>query len=131
MRKYRVDAVFCDDIRQEDNGKHILIGVYPNDIMLPEFPIQVRLSLWARVRDVTPGTRKFRMRLATPRSGGLEHSGELAIDQDGTLIAVFIGMPLSFDAPGEMCAYLSIDGEEEFRLTTLLVKGFQQTNATI
>jgi hypothetical protein len=39
-------AVFCDDIRREVTGKHILIGVYAGDIILPHLPAPVVLSVW-------------------------------------------------------------------------------------
>ncbi|MCB1782380.1 MAG: hypothetical protein KDI13_00140 [Alphaproteobacteria bacterium] len=31
-------AQFCDDIREEKNGKITLVGVYHNDIIVPEIP---------------------------------------------------------------------------------------------
>jgi hypothetical protein len=32
-------SLFCDDIRQEDNGKQILIGLYHGDMLVESFPI--------------------------------------------------------------------------------------------
>lgn len=34
-------TIFCDDIRQEDNGKLIYIGVYSGVMYAPQFPITV------------------------------------------------------------------------------------------
>jgi len=39
-------ALVCDDIRKEENGKAILIGVYGNNIILSKFPVTMHLSLW-------------------------------------------------------------------------------------
>ncbi len=39
-------ALVCDDIRKEENGKAILIGVYSNNIILSTFPVTIPLSLW-------------------------------------------------------------------------------------
>lgn len=39
-------VVVCDDIRREDSGKFILIGVYPEGIALPKIPETLFLSLW-------------------------------------------------------------------------------------
>lgn len=39
-------VVFCDDIRQEVNGKQILIGVYAGDIILQSFPATIGISGW-------------------------------------------------------------------------------------
>jgi len=41
-----INAVFCDDIRREVTGKHILIGVYGGDIILPHLPAPVVLAVW-------------------------------------------------------------------------------------
>lgn len=32
-------SLFCDDIRQEDNGKQIIIGMYSGDLLATSFPI--------------------------------------------------------------------------------------------
>ena len=34
-------TTFCDDFRTEDNGKHLIIGVYDDTMLLPKFPITV------------------------------------------------------------------------------------------
>lgn len=34
-------STFCDDVRVEANGKHILIGVYAADMLMPAFPLQL------------------------------------------------------------------------------------------
>lgn len=39
-------AVFCDDIRREDNGKELLIGVYSGNLQVPVLPAPVMLSVW-------------------------------------------------------------------------------------
>lgn len=31
-------TIICDEVRKEDNGKRIIIGVYTNSILVPEFP---------------------------------------------------------------------------------------------
>jgi len=42
----RVDyAILCDDIRQEANGKLILIGIYTGDILISEFPAKLSLCI--------------------------------------------------------------------------------------
>jgi hypothetical protein len=41
-----IHAVFCDDIRQEANGKQILIGVYPSDILVSQLPAPLVIAIW-------------------------------------------------------------------------------------
>jgi len=38
-------AVICDEIRREDNGKFLLIGVFSEGISVPAFPTTVNLSV--------------------------------------------------------------------------------------
>jgi hypothetical protein len=38
-------GIVCDDVRREDNGKLVLIGVYGGSILVPSFPATVVLSL--------------------------------------------------------------------------------------
>ncbi len=46
MTKKRVESViFCDDIRQENTGKYIAIGVYSESYLVPSFPYSGKLSL--------------------------------------------------------------------------------------
>lgn len=45
-----VHAIICDDIRREDNGKFILIGVYPELIILNTIPAQITLSMWLQFK---------------------------------------------------------------------------------
>ena len=42
-------AVACDDIRQEVNGKFLLIGVYGAEIAVPQLPVDFVLSYWILV----------------------------------------------------------------------------------
>ena len=39
-------AIVADDIRKEDNGKHIIIGAYSSDILSAIFPVYVSVMLW-------------------------------------------------------------------------------------
>ena len=41
-----LSAIFCDDIRREDNGKELLIGVYSGSLQVPILPAPVMLSVW-------------------------------------------------------------------------------------
>src|SRR4051812_47095352 len=50
-RMHHLDAaLICDDIRTENTGKQILIGVYGDDIIVGMFPSVVVVALWMRFR---------------------------------------------------------------------------------
>ncbi|MFO1047911.1 MAG: hypothetical protein U1E52_08460 [Geminicoccaceae bacterium] len=45
-----LNCVFCDDVRTEQNGKEILIGVYTGDFGVPKLPWRVSsLSVWMQL----------------------------------------------------------------------------------
>ena len=46
------NAIICDDVRVERNGKHIIIGVYSGDIVVSETPALVPIMLWLQIDDV-------------------------------------------------------------------------------
>ena len=41
-----INAIICDDVRKEENGKHMIIGVYLNDIIVTEFPAKSQICTW-------------------------------------------------------------------------------------
>jgi hypothetical protein len=50
-----VQALLCDDVRREFNGKQIIIGVYGDDVVLPNLPISIPLCLWMRFKFPASG----------------------------------------------------------------------------
>lgn len=43
-------TIICDDIRMEANGKLLLIGVYPEGILINTTPLQIMLSIWIQFK---------------------------------------------------------------------------------
>ena len=43
------NAIICDQVRKEDTGKHLLLGVYPTDILVSDFPATIILVLWMQL----------------------------------------------------------------------------------
>jgi hypothetical protein len=44
--KIDIDFAFiCDEVRREDNGKLLIIGVYTNDIIVMNFPVNLLLAV--------------------------------------------------------------------------------------
>lgn len=56
-------VIVCDDIRREDNGKALLIGVYAGDILVPRFPAAMQLSFYiiGSARKGVAATMEFRI----------------------------------------------------------------------
>lgn len=93
MRK--IDAILCDEVRREDNGKLIIIGVYTTDIVFRGFPASKSLSLWAHF--TAPNVKKleldFRIKAAISPSIPLFTSQGL-VDVENPQNEVFITFPI-------------------------------------
>lgn len=61
-RKIELDSIIiCDDVRREDNGKLILIGVYPSGIGVGKFPATVAVDVVVFFRPQKAGKVCFRV----------------------------------------------------------------------
>lgn len=59
-------AVVCEQVRVEDNGKHLLIGVYPSNILVQSFPSQIVVALWVPFKADNPGETDVEIRGTGP-----------------------------------------------------------------
>ena len=71
--------VVCDDIRFENNGKLMLIGVYSDTVQVFKLPLQLRsLGLAVRAKVMAAGRIAFSVTATDPQGNGLlEASGEM------------------------------------------------------
>ncbi|CAN7256713.1 hypothetical protein [Neorhizobium tomejilense] len=84
----QIDVVFCDLIRTEVNGKQLLIGVYPGDvIMATHIPGPIHVAAWARVRELPVGKHQFEISFFSPQD-----SVRTAASFNGTIEVAFAGM---------------------------------------
>lgn len=62
-----IDWMICDDVRVENNGKTIIIGIYHDNIIVPELPfVMPNLVTWTKW-DVTKGPiKKFEFTITAP-----------------------------------------------------------------
>jgi len=86
-------AVFCDDIRREDNGKELLIGVYSGDIVFPHFPGRVNLCIWLPwIGKTKPEeTTKFKLRLLDSDKEILGSEFEISTQEESSCGSLAIG----------------------------------------
>ena len=59
-------TVFCDDIRIEENGKEILVGVYMVDLVPDTLPARFPLSIWINATGFESGKHPFAIKIAFP-----------------------------------------------------------------
>ncbi len=71
--------VLCDDIRFENNGKLLLIGVYSDVVQVFKLPLQLRsLGLAVRAKVMSSGRIAFSVTATDPQGNSLlEASGEM------------------------------------------------------
>jgi hypothetical protein len=71
--------VLCDDIRFENNGKLLLIGVYSDVVQVFKLPLQLRsLGLAVRARAMSRGRIAFTVTASDPQGNSLlEAKGEM------------------------------------------------------
>jgi hypothetical protein len=93
-------AVFCDDIRREDNGKLIFIGVYGANILFKSFPASLNLSLavMGETKEIGPIPCEFKILVGGKETGRI---GKISItfDQLGKSIFVIKPIPVNTSAP--------------------------------
>jgi hypothetical protein len=79
-------TLMCDDIRQENNGKFIIIGLYTPNIVVPQVPFVLpTLAFFQMVECDRPGAFTVRMRLEHMDSGKklVEGMGMMNIERPG------------------------------------------------
>jgi hypothetical protein len=71
--------VVCDDVRFENNGKLLLIGVYSDVVQVVKLPLQMRsLGLAIKARVISTGRYPFAVSVADPQGNQLlDANGEL------------------------------------------------------
>lgn len=117
------DTVFCDDIRTENNGKHILIGVYGSDLVPGAMPSAFPIALWIRVEGVPLGKAAFRLEIEMPGGNNnvvLQGEGERR-DSDRPVIMVFNQIPCTLERYGNIICRLSVADSEPIEIGRLAV----------
>jgi len=107
-------VIICDDIRVENNGKDIFIGVYSGDIVLSNMPTALNLAFWIDLKTEGVGERAVEFRIVLD-------PGEVQIAKVGaTLVSppddnrgsfAFGGVNIQFQRPGAISIQFHHKGE--------------------
>lgn len=104
-------VIACDDIRTEDNGKRILIGMYDASILVSEYPTILSLALHVKL-ETPPGSHDVAFKVTyegqelTTISGTSEN---LAEHRDFVPVA-FRVPPFEVRHPGQLYLHMSVNG---------------------
>lgn len=107
------DVIYCDDVRIEATGKHILIGVYSVDMVVGvPFPAVVGLTVYLRLWGLTAGQHKVDLTISPPGAPATEmKDGTIEITNERVPLTAPIGpIPLQIGAPGEIVTSIVVDG---------------------
>jgi len=109
-------TIMCDEMRREDNGKFLLIGVYSDTMLSPTFPFRLPgLTFFMKMDSDRPGSWSIRMRLEHLDTGQrlLEAIGALNFQRPGSGFNPIKLPPLQFNAPGVYHFVLEVEGQTE------------------
>lgn len=103
-------VVICDDIRQETNGKQILIGVYGNAVIVPSMPFSIPLCAWIEYQTREIGVDTVHVRLSYTTGFSVSVRIDIQIHEAGTLGLAIPPVLVSGAADGELVIELSRNG---------------------
>jgi hypothetical protein len=123
-----ITAVVCDDIRREDSGKELLIGVYSSEIIVPTVPIILVLSFWIPIEINRPGKSQGHFRIVGTDSKVVHDLPPLDLEFSaaGTRAALSIGgigVPMLQPGTVRLDARLDEMDWKELKLITVQIKG--------
>lgn len=112
-------SIVCDDIRREDNGKFMLIGVYPELIMVNMLPAQLILSIWMqfKMQLLEKTTLEFEIKgsaLQEPITFTFEIGDENLFGKDEA-VPLIVKLPFNIQAAGAFTIYFRKKGDKEWQ----------------
>lgn len=73
-------AIVCDDLRREDNGKELLIGVYSGSILVGAFPQVLVLCFWVPLMIPASGKYEFEFRMRNTDGGLVNQTPAIEVE---------------------------------------------------
>lgn len=116
-------TLICDDVRREDNGKLMILGLYMGTISLPQIPfIMPTLTFFLSLESDRVGQWSMRFKLQNLESGRnlIEGTGGIAIQQPGPGIAPIKLGGIQFQAVGAYNFIVEVEDQRE-----PIITGFQ------
>ncbi|AZO68633.1 MULTISPECIES: hypothetical protein [unclassified Mesorhizobium] len=101
-------ACLCDDVRREDNGKMILIGVYGSDIVLSGAAnLLLNMVVWMDI----PETKAYDLNVEILIDGVIQNSGKIKFSMTKALHGVgSFPIPLNVSKSGVIDIKIGEDG---------------------
>jgi hypothetical protein len=107
-------TLLCDDVRREDNGKLIVLGLYFGVITVPQFPaILPSLTVLSVFNADRPSNSPFTMRVQRLENGRtiFEAQGFAPVLQPGPVVMPVKVAPVRFDEAGAYNITTEVTGQ--------------------
>ena len=116
-------TLVCDEVRQENNGKLIVIGLYTDKMAVPQIPFQLPALSFLYTFDADPGDSQFRAKLENMETGSVlaQAMGVIQAVRPGTAVSVLGFRNINLERIGTYTMSLNIDGEEKPITTSIEV----------
>jgi Family of unknown function (DUF6941) len=104
-------GILCDQVRKEDNGKLLFIGVYTADITVPHFPANTVLALAVSITPSQVGREKFDLVVSLNGQLLVSGSSEFDVADVKPSFLAFQNIPVQLSAPGHLEFKVSCGGK--------------------
>ena len=96
-------GLLCDQVRREDNGKLLLIGVFGHDIRVASLPARLALTLVIGISSKS-SVDDHSIEVKTSFNGRQVHtgSGRITISESGAELIVVPNIVIQLEQPGEL-----------------------------
>lgn len=106
-------VLVCDDIRREDNGKELIIGLYSRDIVALKFPINMLVAFWIQYVPLVVGEFDIDFRLTgKPDAQFFEAKTHTVVNEKKLSSMSFKGFPLLLQVPTALSLEMRQPGME-------------------
>lgn len=110
-----MNAILCEDVRREVNGKHTIVGAVSEGLNIASFPGQIRVAVYLELALVNAGEHSLYIRLSYSKVAPVVIQVDLQTETKNTVAG--IGVPsfnLPVTAPGWIVLEISED-EQKWR----------------
>ncbi|QLQ18648.1 MAG: hypothetical protein HZT43_08235 [Exiguobacterium profundum] len=104
-------ALFCDDVRHEQNGKLIVIGMYTGTIQFDKFPAQSQFWMLAHFRADSVGDETFTIRIDVNGQEASRIEGSMTFEMPASGWVPFPIGAILVGTPGTLAASFETGGK--------------------
>ena len=127
MTDWTAHVVFCDDIREEVNGKAFLIGAYQGDLLASTLPGPINLATYIDIRSLPAGPHTFHVSAHFDIDGLAEEVASISfmvtvIEPGLPTILKANGMQFLAKSPGILRLYLAVNNQLAREIDSLRIR---------